>query len=542
MQKIFLISIIFCLIPLAFALSSNSDNYNTNVATSGGGAEQSSSNYRSVASIGQSAVGLLNSSSYINCVGFHCTLIVSEEVEEVEEGPATGELNAGRAPSVGVKSFSLNSGDFELGLARFSIDLLPDQTKVREFRIKNTGTEVLTSNIENPDLQDLVLLNTNKFILAPKGKKNIKMAFTGSKLGYFKGKLIILADELRKELPITINVSKKPLFDIKVDVLTKDIKPGEDVKANITLLNFGELPVDVYLNYSIKDEKGNILETKLETLAAPLERVIQRELQAPEKEGKYRFHAIITYELEKAESEDSFNVYIEKIVKEEKPKEIIIGLGLVVLVVLALFIIYMKKRGRKEEKVGEELEEKELSKEEAGVKRLIFNRKLVATLAIAVVIALGIYLLKEKVISYLVLLITGIILWIIGIFYIEEHIRPKKKEVKDEEALKRNAEEIKSLEGMFIFDPKGKDYITFNLDGSRGYIEFSEKQDRKRLFEFMGSLGGKKVPQKKAKVKVEKVLKKEKKKRKKIKKEKKRAGKKVPEKRAQLNNPFSHFE
>ena len=335
-KKLFVIVLFVLLniIPFVFAYSSNSSNYWTNAALTGGSGNLSSSSYKTILTISQSVSGSTNSSSYIACIGINCL-----RVEQVQE-PTPTPTPLPEQPSMGGRA--LIKKDFDMMPPFFNIELLPDQTKVEELIIRNTGNQQMKFSIDNFDLQDMVLLNINDFELNRFGdEQKIKIAFTGSKQGYFKGNLLIKSGNILKELPIIINVSKKPMFDIKVDVLTKRVEEKNHVKANITMINFGELPVDVYLNYSIKDKKGNIIKTKYETIAAPLNRVIQRELEAPDKAGEYKFYAIIKYKNETAESEDTFEV-VEKLIEEPcktYDMRYIIFVAVLIIIILILLVI-----------------------------------------------------------------------------------------------------------------------------------------------------------------------------------------------------------
>ena len=61
---------------------------------------------------------------------------------------------------------------------------------------------------------------------------------------------------------------KDTLFDVKLELLTgKHVYAGEEVRANITLLNFGCVDcVDLFLEYRIKDMKNKVVNVKEETI------------------------------------------------------------------------------------------------------------------------------------------------------------------------------------------------------------------------------------------------------------------------------------
>src|SRR3989344_3590415 len=339
------ISLALLAIPLAFSASTGSTNYDTSIVVGGGGTDDAASdNYKTSIVSGQIITGSPSSTNYRSNTGFSYTTEVAAQAAAAAEAPS-GDAGGGAGPE---------RRSFEVIPSSFRIELLPGQTKVQEMSIRNTGSQPLEFSIKNDDLQDLVLLNIYEFSLANyNDEQMIKVAFTGSKEGLFEGDITVVAGSLAKTVPLAINVSKKPLFDIKTDVLTKEVGKGEPVKASIAMLNFGELPVDVYLNYSIKDEGGEIIEGKYEMIAVPLNRIVERELPAPDMEGGYFFHAEIYYGDERAESEDSFRVVFKEKV-EEKPAEryspleadrtlLFIGLlgGALIVIVLLIVIIML---------------------------------------------------------------------------------------------------------------------------------------------------------------------------------------------------------
>ena len=99
----------------------------------------------------------------------------------------------------------------------------------------------------------------------------MELEFIGRNVGSFVGKVTARAGEIEKIVPIILEIiSELVLFDVKLDipVAYTEVEPGDELKAQITLLNVGAPEkVDVFATYFIKDLSGNIIYEETETFA-----------------------------------------------------------------------------------------------------------------------------------------------------------------------------------------------------------------------------------------------------------------------------------
>ena len=278
-------------------------------------------------------------------------------------------IEGAAAPVIAVQYFTISQNSFY-------VELIPGQTKIDYLSIKNTGMVSLEFTIDTKSLNDLVLLSESSFVLDAGETKKIKIAFTAeNREGTYSDNIIIKGGLKEKLIPTTIHIAKKPLFDVKADVLDayKEVKAGEDVKFNITLYNIGGVVVDTKLDYSIRDLNGNIITAKHETLAIEREATITRSLAAPIEPGDYIFYAQLAYGDSIATSSDSFKV-VKEMLAPPKDHTILLIIVLIILII-TLILGYYKKLSQKlrltrEPRVTYEEEQKKRSMLRREIKRI----------------------------------------------------------------------------------------------------------------------------------------------------------------------------
>jgi hypothetical protein len=136
-----------------------------------------------------------------------------------------------------------------------------------------------------------------------------------------------------------------PLFDIELGVVTKKIKPGQDVTAILKMKNVGgpEAQVDVFVTNSIKTMSGELVNEKSETFAVIAGKEKELTIQTPSnlKPGMYTFESFASYTQREAMTTDTFEV-----VAEEKPANNYL-IYLVVASVTILGVVFMLTRRKK---------------------------------------------------------------------------------------------------------------------------------------------------------------------------------------------------
>jgi hypothetical protein len=85
------------------------------------------------------------------------------------------------------------------------------------------------------------------------------------------------------------------VLDIKLDILSKAIEPGDEAKAllKINNMNFTGYKTDIFVQYSLVDPKGNVIKMESGTFPMTDSREILLKLETPENAGpgRYAFQA-----------------------------------------------------------------------------------------------------------------------------------------------------------------------------------------------------------------------------------------------------------
>jgi len=141
-----------------------------------------------------------------------------------------------------------------------------------------------------------------------------------------------------------------PSFDVMMEMLTDTVKQGEVVKALLRILNVGgpRAKVDVFITYSIKTMKGEIIAEKSETLAVVEQKEKSLEITVPKDlaPGVYTFESYVTYTGREALSTGTFTVVGEA---EKNIMELYGPYIFPSIIVLIFAVMYMRasRKGRK---------------------------------------------------------------------------------------------------------------------------------------------------------------------------------------------------
>jgi len=238
------------------------------------------------------------------------------------------------------------------------IKIKQGETKRELLEIINTGHYDLDINITPEEhLRKLMLISEEYFSLFSGKSKVIFIDFFAKENEIpdaYAGRIFVEGDGVKKVINVIIEVTEKePLFDLIVNVLPEKVGRGKNVKANIKILNLGDLEnVDVFLHYSIRDLEGNELTFKEESIAIVDKLDITRELKVPEDVpfGKYMFYTKVSYNDVTAVSTDLFEV-VEKppITGSDIFGKLIFYLILIILTLGVSIVIVLIVRHFKEE-------------------------------------------------------------------------------------------------------------------------------------------------------------------------------------------------
>jgi len=338
--------IVFVLaINIVISFQSNSSNYKLSpIVVSGGGGISNSSSYKNYIASGMIS-GITNSSTYKNLIGFFhtwlladnqpctadnqcgggycCSNVCSSSACPVPEDPVTPSSSGGEGGGGGgrggfiakeedVKNFIINLSSIKtrVGLGKSSSETL---------KITNNGDGGLEISLKLEGIDDYLSLSQNIFNLEEGKSKGIILNFIGKRVGSFSGQIIVNSGEIEKTIPVIVEiVSENILFDIKLDVPAKNsiLKPGDELKGQITILNVGA-PEDASatINYIIKDLMGEIIYRETEVISIKGQISYPKSFRIPNnlEEGEY----IITTEVKYG---DSFSVSSQFFSVEKKSK------------------------------------------------------------------------------------------------------------------------------------------------------------------------------------------------------------------------------
>jgi len=373
--KISLIAVVLLFLAFsAFAAQINSANYKQNVIVSTGGESVSSSSYKMGIATGI-INRVINSSSYINRLGFFYTWLLADgqpcsSANQCEGGfccsnkckssacPSEAAPSAGAAAAGGggggAAPAAVEQKDFSVSPTSITEQVVLDAAKIRTITITNTGTAALNFNLNVLTVDEFVFLSDTSFSLEPGQEKTVEASIVGRRLGSYLGEIEITADGIKKSVTIIIEVeSEQVLFDVKVDIpkAYKEVEPGKELKAQITLLNVGPpRKVDVTPTYIIKDKLGRFIHESSETFAVEKQLSYVKSFNIPKEAlpGDYLLVVEVRYANTFAVSSDLFNVVLKKeVLIEELAKRSSRLIFLIVLATLMSVLIYFIAARRK---------------------------------------------------------------------------------------------------------------------------------------------------------------------------------------------------
>ena len=162
--------------------------------------------------------------------------------------------------------------DFKLNPNFLPIEIRKDEQYNEQITITNNGTEDLEINISVSFPKQFIFPEKESFVLES-GKSEI-INFNiyvpeREESDVYIGRILFISENVEKFVDVVLDVrDRKPLFDIKTTVINKKVVPGGKVKANIVILNLGDLKnIDVNLEYEIQDFNGNSYTLKKESFA-----------------------------------------------------------------------------------------------------------------------------------------------------------------------------------------------------------------------------------------------------------------------------------
>ncbi|MDP2909277.1 MAG: hypothetical protein Q8N77_05715 [Nanoarchaeota archaeon] len=289
---------------------------------------------------------------------FTVTGFTNYSTEETPTTPGpTGQAAGGEGTGGGGKKITFPG--FEVTPDVVKVKLKQGETKSQTITIENTGDLPLEFVIDPTEVKEFTTLSDYAFELGPKQTKEVTAVFTASSTtepDVYAGRIFIRTKELVKPVIVVIEVeSMAPLFDVNMSIPQryKKIAAGESVTGNIVIVNLGDImPVDVNIDYVIKDLNGDVIDLQQETVAVEDRLSITKRMETLEdiKLGDYIFYVKVSYNGNVATASDLFSI----VSAEEKrswlsqqiPKIIsfrVITLSVILIAVITV-LVFMRKR------------------------------------------------------------------------------------------------------------------------------------------------------------------------------------------------------
>lgn len=341
----------FVFLLLAFnvlAAQISSSNYKQNVVVSEGGENTTSSSYKISIVVGI-INGIISSASYINNLGFFHTWLLADgqpctSAGQCEGGYCCSSVCASSAcptPSTtttggGAAAAAAGGGgggtiiekvkDFDVEPSSVKEHVALGAAKTISIKVRNKGNAALSFSLDVVTINDFVFLSDTSFSLEAEEEKEVELNIIGKKLGSYLGEIQVESEGIKKTIDVIVDVeSEQVLFDVKMNIPSayKEVAPGDELKAQITLINVGpSRKVDATTTYMIKNKLGRVIHESSETFAVEKQISYVKAFKIPKdaEPGDYLAVVELKYEKSFAVSSELFRVVEEKSLIEEAAK------------------------------------------------------------------------------------------------------------------------------------------------------------------------------------------------------------------------------
>lgn len=216
-----------------------------------------------------------------------------------------------------------------------------------EIRVENNGSATLDITIVAGELDKYIFPDVRTIKLEPGQYRDIGFDVYISdsvNADVYLGKIHFMSTYVQKNADVVLQVrEREALFDIRTTVIKKYINPGGRVRANISLINMGDLTnFDVNLEYMVLDFDRNEYTRKMEQFAINRTHSGTYFLELPKNIslGNYIFYSTVSY---KDINASSYDVFIVEIVSS------FVWIVLIIAIFLLIIIIILWYRKRSEE-------------------------------------------------------------------------------------------------------------------------------------------------------------------------------------------------
>jgi len=270
----------------------------------------------------------------------------AEETPVIDTGSITGGGSGGGE--------GISGGNFYVDKNLIKIEIKQGDSKREVLEMMNVGEGVLNISIELGNLSRFMIISEDSFLLEKNKVKSVNLdifARDNEVPDIYLGRIIISGNGVKKVVNVILDVkAKKPLFDVKTEVLKNRVNPGGEIEANITIINMGDLGnIDLLLHYSIKNFGNEVMLFREESLAIGKQISVIRKFKIPADfpYDSYIFYSRASYEDISAASADMFDIkksLMTKLGELRYYRELVIGLLVLILFVLLIiaYLVYKK--------------------------------------------------------------------------------------------------------------------------------------------------------------------------------------------------------
>ncbi len=248
----------------------------------------------------------------------NCTTLENFTVSEQPSPPPGNNNTIGNYTENFTQPPAQKVSNFTYTPTLFKIALKQGGSQTRILKVSNIGTSNISFSLDAGNIDSFVTLSDTYFVLGLGQSKSITIDFAASKYvtpNEYLGSIFINSSTSgSRRIPVVIDVNPFVLdFKVLVNVSDKykTVRPGNVVKANITLENLKDAPQsNITLYYSVKDLDGKVYNYSEENVSLSNNLNLERALNVPagSPSGTYLFYARATLGNFTTISSDTFNV------------------------------------------------------------------------------------------------------------------------------------------------------------------------------------------------------------------------------------------
>ncbi len=209
----------------------------------------------------------------------------------------------------------------------------------------NNGSSPMSVNLYVSNLTSFIFPEVYSVYIEPGEIKPVNLDIYVSKTvpaDLYTGKINFRSTYVRRSMGVLLNVKESDaLFDLKINLLKKYIFPGGRVRANVTIINMGDLRnFDVDFLYKVIDYDKNNYSFKKEQFAINQTHKGEFFIDLPTDipVGNYIFHGVVSYGNVNATAYDIFTV--EKV-------SFLSWIILILIILVLMYLSYLWYKNRK---------------------------------------------------------------------------------------------------------------------------------------------------------------------------------------------------